>query len=173
MGSAAAMILGLVPVGRALAAESVRSAEATVAEFEKADPSIKRFFHQASGYAVFPSIGKGGLGVGAAHGDGVVFEKGRAIGQSTMTQVTVGLQAGGQEFAQVIFFETPAALERFKSGNFAFSANASAVALKTGASKSAKYESGVAVFTKAKGGLMYEASVGGQKFSFFPSQPGS
>src|SRR6185295_12473103 len=102
------------------------------------------------------------------HGSGIVYEKGRAVGRATLNQVSVGAQIGGQEFAEIIFFETPAALAKFKTGNFAFSASISAVALKSGASANAKYTDGVAVFTATKGGLMLEAAVGGQKFAFEP-----
>jgi lipid-binding SYLF domain-containing protein len=165
--SPAVLLLGLLPMSRALA-DPVRDAVATVGEFQQADPSIKHFFQQAAGYAVFPSVGKGGLIVGGAHGDGVLFEKGKAVGKTSLSQVTVGAQAGGQAYSQVIFFESPAAVEKFKSGNFAFSATASAVALKSGAAASAKYDNHVAVFTQAKGGLMLEASLGGQKFSYTP-----
>src|SRR5205823_5108824 len=108
---------------------------------------------------------KGGIGIGGAHGTGVLFERGRPTGKVTLSQVTVGAQLGGQSYSQIIFFETAQDLSRFKSGNFAFAAQASAVALKSGASANAKYSNGVAIFTATKGGLMAEAAVGGQKFS--------
>jgi lipid-binding SYLF domain-containing protein len=115
---------------------------------------------------VFPGVGKGGLVVGGAHGTGVLFENAMAMGKATLNQVTVGAQVGGQEYAEVIFFETPAAVAEFKAGKAAFSAQVSAVALSSGAAANAKYNHGVAVFTATKGGLMAEASLGGQKFSY-------
>jgi lipid-binding SYLF domain-containing protein len=143
-------------------------ARQTMATFEKTDPSLTAFAASSAGYVVFPTITKGGLGVGGAHGDGVVFMGGNPVGKASMTQVTVGLQAGGQQFAQVIFFQTPGVLQSFMKGQFAFAANASAVAVKAGASASARYENGVAVFTQAEGGLMFEAALGGQKFNYGP-----
>jgi len=107
--------------------------------------------------------------VGGAGGKGVVYQKGNPVGRATMTQASIGAQAGGQTFSQVIFFETPAALSDFKSGKFEMSADISAVAAAEGASKSANYKKGVAVFTLSKRGLMVQASVGGQKFKFEPN----
>ena len=146
--------------------ELIKDAEATVATFKKTDPKIEKFFSSAAGYAAFPTIGKGGLVVGGAGGDGVLFVGGKPIGRTGMGQATVGLQAGGQSFSEIIFFETPASLSSFQKGDFALAAQASAVALSAGAAAVAKYENGVAIFTATKGGLMYEASVGGQKFSY-------
>ncbi|MBN2315693.1 MAG: hypothetical protein JXM79_17325 [Sedimentisphaerales bacterium] len=137
-------------------------------EAVKSDPGLKKFFDEAAGYAVFPTVGKGGIGVGGAYGKGEVYEGGQLAGYCTLTQASIGLQLGGQAYTELIFFETQDALDRFKSGNFAFSAQASAVALKSGASANAKYTDGVAVFTMGESGLMYEASVGGQKFSYTP-----
>ena len=139
-----------------------------VATFKKADPSIQTFFDNSAGYAVFPTITKGAMGVGAAHGDGEVIVHGLVIGTTSMTQVTVGAQLGGQQYSEIIFFDSKDALESFKGGHFTMAAQVSAVAAAEGASANAKYSSGVAVFTVAKGGLMYEASIGGQKFSFHP-----
>ena len=130
------------------------------------DPSLQRFLDKAYGYAVFPSVGKGGAGVGGAYGRGVVFDHGQPVGYSDLSQVTVGFQLGGQEYAELIAFENEDALNKFKTGKFAFSANASAVALKAGAADAVNYDNGVAVFTKPEGGLMFEASIGGQKFSY-------
>jgi lipid-binding SYLF domain-containing protein len=146
------------------------------------------FFNNCYGYAVFPSIGKGGLGIGAAHGDGRVYEQGKYVGDTSMTQVSVGLQAGGQAYSQMIFFENKAAFDQFTSGNFEFGAGVSAVAIKSGASGSVgstgatasassgsgksgaetagKYRKGMAVFTIAKGGAMFEASLAGQKYKY-------
>jgi lipid-binding SYLF domain-containing protein len=140
----------------------------TIQLFKKTDEGMAKFFDGAAGYALFPTVGKGAIGVGAAHGSGLVYEKGKLIGETSLTQVTLGLQLGGQSYSELIFFETAEALEAFKKGKFALSAQVSAVAAASGASANAKYQLGVAVFTLAKGGLMYEASVGGQKFKFKP-----
>ncbi len=143
---------------------------AAIATFKKTDPSLEKFFETSAGYAVFPTITKGGMGVGAAHGGGEVMVHGAVIGTTSMTQVSVGAQLGGQQYSEIIFFENKDALESFKGGHFTMAAQVSAVAAAEGASANAKYSSGVAVFTVAKGGLMYEASVGGQKFSFHPKE---
>jgi lipid-binding SYLF domain-containing protein len=119
---------------------------------------------------VFPSIAKGAIGIGGAHGKGQVFEKGKLIGEASVSQVTIGFQLGGQVYSEVIFFENKDTLESFKKSELAFSAQVSAVAAAEGASANAKYQLGVAVFTLAKGGLMYEASIGGQKFKFKPNK---
>lgn len=140
----------------------------TIAVFQKTDSSLKDFFAKSAGYAVFPKVAKGAIGVGAAHGEGQVFEKGKLVGQTKLTQVTIGFQLGGQVYAEAIFFEDEKTLKDFKDGNVEFSAQVSAVAAAEGASKNAKYKLGVAVFTVARGGLMYEASIGGQKFSYEP-----
>ena len=140
----------------------------TIAEFKKKDPKIKTFFASAAGYAVFPNVGKGAIGIGAARGTGELLVGGKAIGKVTLSQVTVGFQLGGQKYSEIIFFEKQAPLDGFKNGDFAFAAEASAVALTSGASANAAYRNGVAVFTMAKGGLMYEASIGGQKFDYNP-----
>jgi len=139
-----------------------------IAEFKKADPSLQRFFNAAHAYAVFPSVGKGGLWIGGAYGDGVVFKNGRIVADTSLTQVTIGLQLGGQVYREIIFFRDAKTFNDFKRGNFELSAQASAVAASMGASADADFEKGVAVFTLAKGGLMYEASVGGQKFDYKP-----
>jgi lipid-binding SYLF domain-containing protein len=153
----------------AQAAEDLRSeSQQAIANFKKADSSLPTFFNESAGYAVFPSVGKGGLIVGGAHGKGLVYEKNKVIGQATMTQATIGAQAGGQSFSQVIFFETPSALNDFKTGKFEMSADVSAVAAAEGASRTARYKKGVAVFTLPKKGLMVQASIGGQKFKFEP-----
>ena len=143
-------------------------AQETIAEFKKADPGIAKFFDGAYGYAVFPSIGKGAIGIGGAAGKGVVYKDDQVTGGVNMTQISVGFQFGGQAYSEVIFFEDADAYQRFVENEFQFAAQASAVALKSGISANAKYTEGVAVFTMAKGGLMYEASVGGQRFKYVP-----
>jgi lipid-binding SYLF domain-containing protein len=157
----------------------------TAALFKNAGASSD-FFKSSYSYAVFPTIGKGGLVVGAAHGTGRVYQKGKYIGDTSMTQLSVGFQAGGQAYSEIIFFQDQRALDEFTSGNFSFSGDVSAVAITAGASASAgtggstagasggkkdattagNYQKGVAVFTIAKGGLMYQAAVAGQKFSY-------
>ena len=127
--------------------------------------SLQPYFKKARGYAVFPNVGKGGFGIGGARGKGEVFEKGNVIGSTSLTQLSIGFQLGGQTFSQIIFFKDKKSLDRFTEGNFEFGASASAVLITEGANASADYSDGVAVLTFSKGGLMYEASVGGQKFS--------
>ncbi len=141
-----------------------------VSTFKMFDPSMEKFFDASAGYAVFPGVTKGAIGVGAAHGDGEVIVHGAVIGTTLLTQVTVGAQLGGQQYSEIIFFDSKDALESFKGGHFTMAAQVSAVAAAEGASANAKYSQGVAVFTVAKGGLMYEASIGGQKFSFHPKE---
>jgi hypothetical protein len=153
---------------RADDAAAVKKAEEAVALFKKTDPSIAKFFDKSAGWAVFPSVAKGAIGIGGAGGSGVLFEKGKAVGKTSLAQVTIGLALGGQEYAEIVFFENDLALTTFKGGNFALAAQVSAVAAASGAAASAKYSQGVAVFTIAIGGLMYEASVGGQKFGYEP-----
>ncbi len=136
--------------------------------FKEKDPNIKTFFDKAYGYAVFPNVAKGGFVVGAAHGRGRVFQQGRLVGLSRLTQVSVGLQLGGQVYSELIFFKDADTFNAFKDNRIKFDAQASAVAVTYGASANVAYSNGVAVFSLAKGGLMYEASVGGQKFTFTP-----
>lgn len=142
----------------------VAEANKTVNAFLEKDPGMSKFFSSAHGYAVFPGIGKGGLGVGGAGGKGTLFKNGTPVADTKMTQITVGFQAGGQKYAEVIFFQDADKYKEFISGNFEFAAQVSAVALASGISADAKYENGILVVTMAIGGLMYEASVGGQKF---------
>ncbi|MEZ5502245.1 MAG: YSC84-related protein [Halioglobus sp.] len=161
----------------------------TIASFRNAGES-GTYFAKSVGYAVFPTIGKGGIGIGGAHGSGRVYKNGVVIGTSDMTQITIGFQLGGEAFSQIIFFENEAALNNFTSGNFEFSADASAVAITAGASATANtgggastgvsggkndattdslgFRKGMAIFTIAKGGLMYQVTLGGQKYSYDP-----
>jgi lipid-binding SYLF domain-containing protein len=137
-----------------------------ILDIKKADPGIERFFNEAAGYAVFPKVGKGGMGVGGAYGKGLVIVKEKAVGRTSLSQVTVGFQLGGQVYQQFIFFKDQAALQNFQRGNFEMGAQASAVAVTLGASADADYDKGVAVFTHVSGGLMYEATISGQKFKY-------
>lgn len=134
-------------------------------------PKLQTYKDQAVGYAVYPKITKAGLVIGGAAGEGIVFKKGgEPVGNSKLKQGSFGLQAGGQQYSEVIFFENNEAFEKFKNGNLKFSAQTSAVAIVPGASFDVAYDGGVAVFTRVKGGLMAEASLGGQHFSFNPVQ---
>lgn len=130
------------------------------------NPSLKEYFQKAYGFVVFPVITKAGLGIGGAGGKGLTFQTQSVIGLAKIAQATFGLQAGGQQYAEVIFFEDKSSLDKFKSGKLKFSGQVSAVALKKGVSHDVDYQDGVAIFTKVKGGIMAEASVGGQKFTY-------
>ena len=168
---AAAILMTAVSLtSTGLAAEEDLQAEAqqAIQSFQSADPSLKQYFDTSAGYVVFPGVGKGGLVVGAARGRGILYEKGKPIGRASLTQGSFGAQAGAQSFMEVIFFETPRAIEDFKSGKFEMGADVSAVAASEGASKSAKYKDGVMVLVLPKKGLMVQASVGGQKFKYEP-----
>ncbi len=164
--SSALVFGGLVWIESPVGAQSTKDVQAPITKFEKGDPGMQAWFREAYGYAVFPSVGKGAIGVGGAHGNGLVYERKVLIGKTSLTQVTVGFQLGGQAYSEVIFFKDKTALDDFTRGNFELAAEASAVALKAGASKDLGYNKGVAIVTATKGGLMYEAAVGGQKFSF-------
>jgi lipid-binding SYLF domain-containing protein len=162
----------------------------TIEVFKKSE-AVQPFFKGNYGYAVFPTIGKGGIGIGGAYGKGQVYQGGKVTGETSLTKVTIGFQLGGQAFSQMIFFKDKRAYDEFTSGNFEFDATASAVAITAGAQakagtegagagasagpatgKQAKtsYHKGMVVFTHIKGGLMYEAAIGGQKFKFEPKK---
>jgi lipid-binding SYLF domain-containing protein len=160
----ALLILFVFSVASYAQKNDVGEANKTIKEFKETDPGMSKFFSSAYGYAVFPGIGKGGLGVGGAHGKGTLYKGGSAVADTKMTQVTIGFQAGGQKYAEVIFFENAETYNEFISGSYEFAAQVSAVALASGVSADAKYQDGILVITMAIGGLMYEASVGGQKF---------
>jgi lipid-binding SYLF domain-containing protein len=162
----------------AMKAQDAKDQEKIISESKKAkegflktDPSMSSFFSNSSGYVIFPKMGKGGLIIGGSGGHGAVYEKGNAIGTAKMAQVTVGAQVGGQSYREIIFFENKEALQRFKDNKVEFTSQLSAIAVKSGASKNAKYADGVAIFTEGLEGLMAEASIGGQKFSYKPLQP--
>jgi len=184
------LIRGLLVVAFLVAAAGPAQADEytdTTALFKNAGQSAT-FFSKSYGYAVFPTIGKGGFIVGGAHGSGRLYVHGRYVGDTSMTQVSVGFQAGGQAYSEIIFFEDQRALDEFTSGSFAFSADAGAIVITANASGSAgttgatgsasggkkdaataaSYYKGMVVFTIAKGGLMYQATIGGQKFSYKP-----
>jgi len=146
----------------------VADANTAKQDFIKADALMQTLFDNSYGYVIFPNVGKGAIGIGGAAGNGAVFHKGTLIGMASMKQVSVGFQWGGQAYREVIFFETEADLNRFKENKIEFSGQASAVAVTKGAAANIKYKDGVMIFSQAKGGLMYEASVGGQKFKFRP-----
>jgi lipid-binding SYLF domain-containing protein len=161
----------------------------TVSIFKNAGES-GTYFSNSYGYAVFPTVGKGGLGVGAAHGSGRAYVGGKHVGNVKMNQLSVGFQAGGQAYSQIVFFQDKRSFDEFASGSFEFDATVQAIAITASATASAgtqgaaagaaggqkdattagKYHKGVAVFTVAKGGLMYQAAVGGQKFSYKPAK---
>lgn len=149
-------------------AELERDAASTITKFKQKDPGMKRFFKNAYAYAVFPTVGKGAMGVGGAYGNGLVYRQGKLVGRTSLTQVTIGLQLGGQAYHEIIFFRDRNTFDHFKDGKLKFSGQLSAVAATAGASADVAYEEGVAVFTLAQGGLMYEASIGGQGFSYEP-----
>lgn len=134
------------------------------AEILENDPDMQRFFDSAVAWVIIPTVGKGGIGIGGARGKGLLYEDEDVTAEVTLSQLTVGFQAGGQAYSEFIFFKDDVALADFKRGNYELGAQASAVAVTAGASADANYSGGVAIFTQAKGGLMYEASVGGQKF---------
>jgi lipid-binding SYLF domain-containing protein len=179
------LALAAFPAARALAATD----EETIKVFREAGESGK-FFDKCYGYAVFANVGKGGIGVGAAHGTGRVYEKGKLVGDVKMNQVSVGAQLGGQAYSEIIFFEDKRAFDEFTSGSFEFGAEVGAVAITAGAGAKAGssgssagasggkhdattaggYHKGIAVFTVAKGGAMYEATVSGQKFKYTPKK---
>jgi lipid-binding SYLF domain-containing protein len=149
--------------------KEVKEAKATIAEFEKKDPTLKQFFGTSYGYVVFPKIGKGGFIVGGAHGKGVVFKKKQMVGFASVTQGTIGAQIGGQTFSEVIFLEDQKTFDNFTKNKVELAAQATAVAVKSGAGATAKYEDGVAIFTTGEKGFMAEAAVGGQKFKYKPA----
>lgn len=171
MALAACLVMTVTFTARA-ATDLRAEAERTITRFKQADPGLQTFFDNSAGYAVFPGVGKGGLIIGGAHGKGLVYEKGQVVGEATLTEANIGAQAGGESFDEVIFFETPEALQEFKQSKFVMSADVNAVVAAEGAEKMAKYQHGVAVFTLPRKGLMVQATVGGQKFKFTPlTQP--
>lgn len=147
-------------------AELEANAKEALVNMIKKTPKLSSFKQKAYGYVVFPKVTKAGLGIGGAGGSGIVYLNNAIIGSSKLKQASIGLQAGGQQYSEVIFFENKKTFENFTKGNLKFDAQASAVAITLGASIDVAYQNGVAVFTDTIGGLMYEASIGGQHFSF-------
>ena len=173
MGALALVLALAIPAAAEIpavvsSARDESDAAAVIAKFKSKDPGLAKIFAESAGYVVFPTVAKGGLGIGGARGKGYVYQHRRLAGRSTLTQLTIGLQAGGQAYSEVIFFKDDPALENFKVGHLKLDAQASAVALTERASADLAYRNGVAIVTMAEGGLMYEASVGGQKLSFRP-----
>jgi lipid-binding SYLF domain-containing protein len=140
----------------------------TTRRVESLDPTLKKHLDNTYAYAIFPTVGKGGVIVGGAYGRGEVYERGAMVGWADISQATIGAQLGGQTFTEVILFESQEAFNNFKNNKLKFAANVSAVAMKSGAADSAKYTNGVLVFVEPKAGLMLEAAVGGQSFSYQP-----
>ena len=145
------------------------SGKALDAMIEK-QPKLQSFKDKSYGYAVFPKVTKGALGVGGAGGKGIVYKDHTPTGQSTLSQLTIGLQAGGQQYKEVIFFENEEAYKKFTNKKVKFDGQASAVAITEGGSVDVAFKDGLAVFTQTSGGLMFEASIGGQHFSFKPKE---
>ena len=160
------MVLGLTGSGWAADRDLAGEVAAAKADFLEADESMSELFSSAAAYAIIPKVTKGGLGIGGAKGKGLFFQGGSAIGEAHMSQFTIGFQAGGQVYSEAIFFENAEAAEKFKTGKFEFAAQVSAVAAAAGVSRDAPYQDGIKVITHAGKGLMYEASVGGQKFGY-------
>jgi len=167
----------------AFAAATLQECQETLAKFKDLG-NVPELLGQSYGYAVLPTIGKGGMGVGGAAGSGCVFAAGNHVGNVKMVQVTIGWQLGGQAYSQLILFKNADTYKEFTGGNFEFGADATAVALTYGASAGATtqgasasagdthgagaWKRGMAIFTLAKGGLMYEATIGGQKYNYKP-----
>ncbi len=150
--------------------KDLAAAEQAIKDFKAADPGLGVYFKEAYAFAVFPSIGKGGLVFGGSYGTGLVYEGDTVVGKTKVTAGSFGLQAGYQSYSELIFFKDKATFENFKNGDVKLSAEASAVALKKGAGAKAAYNDGVAVFVRTKSGLMADASVGGQKFAYEPKK---
>jgi len=148
--------------------ELEKVAKEALAQMLEDSPKLETFKEKAYGYAIFPKVTKAGLGIGGAAGRGIVYKGALTVGSSKLKQASIGLQAGGQQYSEVIFFENKESYEHFTNDKLKFDAQASAVAITKGASIDAAYQNGVAVFTRVKGGLMYEASLGGQHFKFTP-----
>ena len=150
--------------------ELVKDSQEALNKMIKATSKLQNFKSKSYAYVVFPKVTKAGVGIGGAAGRGTVFKNELVVGSANLKQASIGLQLGGQQYSEVIFFENSKAFDNFTNGKLKFGAQASAVAIKEGASIDAAYNDGVAVFTKTRGGLMYEASIGGQHFKFKPKK---
>lgn len=147
----------------------IKDAQKAKTEFIQANPRLQAYFDDAKAYVIFPNVGKGAIIIGAASGNGAVYERGVLVGMSNLKQLDIGAQIGGKAFSEVIFFRTDKAIQDFMQGDFKFGGNISAIAAdKRAPSLNLEYEDGVAVFTMDKEGLMAEVSVGGQKFEYKP-----
>jgi lipid-binding SYLF domain-containing protein len=153
------------PEGQAVL--DAQAAEA-IAALKERDPDIQRFFQGSYGYAVLPKVFKGGIWAGGAYGKGIVYEQGQKVGYCDMSQATLGFTFGGEYFREIIFFWQKPDMDKFKATDYTFAAQATAVALKSGAAAKADYKDGLAVFTAPDKGLMVDASIGGQKFRYTP-----
>ena len=180
------MIVSVMALSHIVFADSYSN---TIEVFKKSD-ATKPFFKNCYGYALFPTVGKGGIGIGGAYGNGQVYKKGKIAGTVSLAKLSIGFQLGGQAFSEIIFFQDKRAYSEFIGGSFEFDASASAVAITAGVQAKAgtegvtagasagpatgeqaeiNYTKGMAVFVHTKGGLMYEAAIGGQKFDFIPN----
>lgn len=158
---------GIFNAANAASQKELRNKAAyAIKKFKRSDPSIRDFFKRSYAYAVFPTVGKGGIGIGGAYGKGVVYRGGNFIGTARLAQISIGFQFGGQAYREVIFFQSRSVFNRFINGQLKLGAQVSAVAVKEGAAASASFDHGIAVFTMTKGGLMYEATVAGQSFKY-------
>jgi len=163
-GIFAALLLILLPSLPTMA--GTEEVQQTINKFKKKDGGINSFFKSSYAYAVFPTVGKGGIGIGGAYGKGYVYHSGTKIGEAKLTQVSVGFQLGGQAYSEIIFFQNKNTFDKFTNGDLKFGAGVSAVAVTSGAAARTSFNRGVAVFTMEKGGLMYEATVAGQSFKY-------
>ena len=154
------------PASRAEQNALLQEAAATMEQMRAEDPTLGELVRRAYGYALFPKVTKGGLVVGGASGQGVVYERGQHVGYCDLSQASVGLQAGAQTFGELLLFEDRSALDRFRAGSLNFGADASAVMLESGVATNATFVDGVAVVVRPISGAMLEASIGGQQFSY-------
>jgi lipid-binding SYLF domain-containing protein len=150
--------------------ELTNDSKAALNDFTTQDPGMNDLLKNSYGYAIFPTVGKGAAGIGGSYGQGEVWSDGKRVGFTDMTQATIGASLGGQTFSELIVFRTPEALHRFQAGQFTFDAQAAAVAVKAGAEAEARWQDDIAVFQDVKGGLMADASIGGQKFNYTPAE---
>jgi lipid-binding SYLF domain-containing protein len=150
-------------------AKEMAAATETVKTFKADHPNMQIYFDKAYGYAVFPTIGSAALVFGGSHGKGKVFEQGKLIGDASLSKASIGLQAGGESYSMLIFFQDKETLTKFKSNKVSLAAGASVTAMDKGKSATMAWSDGIAVFTRNKGGLMASAAVGGQQFEFMPT----